>query len=286
MNQVVDLQDPHNWAPTNLQNGDLFINAKQVAGVVMLSKDKNEIYELETGDWIIATDGYRACNKVAGIQCVSPDSLLLPDGRTVGNPYIETDPATGTAHRFWARHITIGKNHLGKPYVSSATIVLDAKIAFADELSKIIQENKDAGRYYMNGTLTDIEKQNGINILFDGEIGVYGNRTTPEVTSAVQNFINNKRYGDKKAWTMAFKTSLQRQPCMPQPKVRVINGFASILVGAYKSDFSEKDIGEILSEYTSTGKVSGADVMDSFDDISRESFNADFDSLTEGGPRF
>jgi hypothetical protein len=287
MNEVAEIQDPHNWVPANTQGGQLFISLEQVAGVVRLSNVDNEIYQLEeTGEWLITTDGYKACNKVAGVQCVSPDSLLLPDGRTVGNPYIEFDQATGTAHKFWAKHISIGKNPTGKPYVSSATIVLDAKIAFADELSKAIEKNKDVGRYYMAGTLSDEETKNGMFMQFDGDMGVYGDRVYPEVTAAVQNFINNKRYGDKKAWTMAFKTSLQRQPCMPPPKIKAVNGFASVFVGAYRTNFDEKEIAEILREYSETGAVAGADVVETSGDISKESDTEDFKLLSEGGMRF
>lgn len=286
MQNVIEIQDPHNWIPANLQNGQLFISQKQVAGVVLLSNLKDEIYEVEPGEWLITTDGYKALNKVAGVQCVSPESLLLPDGRTVGNPYVEFDNNTGTAHRFWARHISIGKNSIGKPYISSATIMLDAKIAFVDELSKAMEKKKDLGRYYMSGTLSDEEVRNGMCMLFDGDMGIWGDRSQPETTAAVQNFINNKRYGDKKAWTMAFKASLQRQPCMPPPKVKAINGFCSVLVGAFRNDFSEKEISEMLHEYSETGKVSGADIDEASADISKVSNSEELNSLIEGGPRF
>ncbi|MCR8633451.1 hypothetical protein [Paenibacillus radicis (ex Xue et al. 2023)] len=287
MSEVVEIQDPHNWIPANTQGGQLFINVEQVAGVVQLNSIDNHIYQIEeTGEWLITTDGYKACNKVAGVQCISPDSLLLPDGKTVSNPYVEFDQATGTAHRFWARHITIGKNSSGMPSIISVTILLDAKIAFAEELSRAIEKNKDAGRYYMAGTLSKDELKSGMYILFDGDMGIYGDRTYPEVVAAVQNFINNKRYGDKKAWTMALKTSLQRQPCMPPPKTRALNGFAKVLVAAYKSDFEEKDIVAMIREYTETGTVSGADVSETIGDISKERDTEDFKLLSDGGMRF
>lgn len=286
MVNVIPITDPSNWVPANVQGGQLFVSIDQVAAVVLLSNIDNEIYQLETGEWLITTEGYKACNKVAGVQCISPESILLPDGRTVGNPYIEFDQETGTAHKFWARHIAIGKNALGKPYVSSATIVLDAKIAFADELSKAIEKNKDVGRYYMAGTLTDEELRNGICMQFDGEIGIYGDRVYPEVTAAVQNFINNKRYGDKKAWTMAYKASLQRQPCMPPPKVKALNGFASVLIGTYRNEYGEKEIADILREYSETGKVAGGDVDETSVDISKEAPTEDYTLLSEGGIRF
>lgn len=286
MINVSPIIDPSNWIPANLPNGQMFVSIEQVAAVVQLTAMNQEIYQLETGEWLITTDGYKACNKIAGVHCISPDSILLSDGRTVGNPYIEFDPATGTAHKFWAKHIAIGKNALGKPYVSSAMIVLDAKIAFADELSKAMEKNKDLGRYYMAGTLTDEELRNGICIQFDGDIGIYGDRTYPEVTAAVQNFINNKRYGDKKAWTMAYKASLQRQPCMPQPKVKALNGLANVLIGTYRNEYGDKEISEILHEYSETGKVAGGDVDETTVDISKEEPSEDFTLLSEGGIRF
>lgn len=283
---VIPISDPSNWIPANTQGGQLFVSIEQVAAVVQLSSLDQEIYQLETGEWLITTDGYKSCNRVAGVHCVSPETITLPDGRTVGNPYIEFDQTTGTAHKFWARHIAIGKNALGKPYVSSATIVLDAKIAFADELSKAIEKNKDVGRYYMAGTLTDEELRNGICMQFDGDIGIYGDRVYPEVTAVVQSFINNKRYGDKKAWTMAYKASLQRQPCMPPPKVKALNGFANVLIGTYKNEYGEKEIAEIMREYSETGKVAGGDVDETSVDISKEEATEDYKLLTEGGIRF
>lgn len=286
MVNVNPIIDPNDWIPANKQNGQLFVSIDQVAAVVRLSSSEQEIYQLDTGEWLITAEGYKACNKVAGIQCISPDSILLPDGRTVGNPYIDFDPNTGTAHKFWARHIAIGKNALGKPYVSSATIVLDAKIAFADELSKAIEHNKDAGRYFMSNTLTSNELSNGIFIQFDGDMGVYGNLIYPEVTAAVRNFINNKRYGDKTAWTMAYKASLQRQPCMPSIKTKALNGQADVLVATYRNEYGEKEIQSILREYLDTGKVAGGEVDESSLDISKETAGAEFTLLSEGGTRF
>lgn len=286
MVNVSPIIDPLNWIPANMQGGQLFVSIDQVAAVVRLSSLEQEIYQLETGEWLITNEGYKTCNKVAGVHCISPESILLPDGRTVGNPYIEFDPTTGTAHKFWARHVAIGKNALGKPYVSSATIVLDAKIAFADELSNAIEKNKDAGRYYMSGTLSSEELSGGICMQFDGDIGIYGNLVYPEVTSVVQNFINNKRYGDKKAWTMAYKASLQRQPCMPTIKIKALNGFADVLVATYRNEYGENEIAEILREYSETGKVTGGQVDDTTVDMSKETAKEDYTLLSEGSYKF
>jgi hypothetical protein len=286
MSEVVEIQDPHNWAPANLQNGDIFINKKAVSGVVLLSAAKQEIYETDTGEWLMTFEGYKACNKVAGIQCIAPESLLLPDGRVVSNPYVEFDQGTNTAHKFIARFVAIGKNSLGKPYISSATIIFDAKLAFVEELSKAMEKNKDLGRYYMDGTLTDEDKRDGMYRLFDGDMGIWVNRSLPEATAIIQKFISNKNHGDKRVVTMAHKAALQRQPCMPPVKVNVIGGFSRVLVGTPITDFSENEINAMLQEYTETGKVSGAEVVESSEDISKANDMENFSLLSEGGIRF
>lgn len=287
MTQQPVIQDPHNWAPANLRNGDIFINKKLVSGVVLLSSAKNEIYESDSGEWLMTFEGYKACNKVAGIQVMAPESLLLPDGRTVSNPYVDIDATTNTSHKFMARCVAIGKNSLGKPYISSATIIFDAKLAFVEELSKAMEKNKDLGRYYMEGTLTDEEKSKGMYRLFDGDMGIWVDRSLPEVTTFIQKFISNKNNGDKRVVTMAQKAALQRQPCMPPVKVNAIGGFASVLVGTHITDFTELEIKAMLQEYTETGKVSGADVIESSEDISKADDLENFSFLNyEGGTRF
>lgn len=288
MTQLKEIQDPHNWAPANMQNGDIFINKKLVSGVVLLSGAKNEIYESDTGEWLMTFEGFKACNKVAGIQVIAPESLLLPDGRTVSNPFVDIDATTNTSHKFMARCVAIGKNSLGKPYISSATIIFDAKLAFVEELSKAMEKNVDLGRYYMEGTLTDEEKANGMYRLFDGDMGIYADHRNPEVTAIIQKFISNKNNGDKRVVTMAHKAALQRQPCMPPVKVNAIGGFATVLVGTHIADFTELEIKAMLHEYTDTGTVSGAEVIESSEDISKEVDDLeDFNFMNyEGGPRF
>ncbi|MEX2462035.1 MAG: hypothetical protein WD469_12215 [Paenibacillaceae bacterium] len=288
MTQPNNILDLHNWAPANLQNGDIFINKKLVSGVVLLSVAKNEIYETEqgSGEWLMTFEGYKACNKVAGIQVISPESLLLPDGRVVSNPYVDIDATTNTSHKFMARCVAIGKNSLGKPYISSATIIFDAKLAFVEELSKSMEKNKDLGRYYMDGMLSDKEKSTGMYRLFDGDMGIWVDRSLPEVTAIIQKFISNKNNGDKRVVTMAQKAALQRQPCMPPVRVNAINGFASVLVGTHIADFSESEIAAMLQEYSETGKVSGADVVESSEDISKVDDQEGFSLLSEGGIRF
>jgi hypothetical protein len=290
MIQHTEIQDPNSWAPANLQNGDIFINKKAVSGVVLLNADKQEIYETElgSGEWLLTFEGYKALNKVAGIQCIAPESLLLPDGRVVSNPYVEFDQGTNTAHKFIARCVAIGKNSLGKPYISSATIIFDAKLAFVEELSKAMEKNKDLGKYYMEGTLTDEDKRDGMYRLFDGDMGIWVNRSLPEATAIIQKFISNKNNGDKRVVTMAHKAALQRQPCMPPVKVKAIAGFASVLVGTHITDFSEIEINAMLQEYTETGKVSGAEVVETSEDISKVNVDdmENFSLLSEGGIRF
>jgi hypothetical protein len=290
MHNVVVIQDPHNWAPANLQNGDVFINKKVVSGVVLLSAAKQEIYETElgSGEWLLTFEGYKALNKVANIQCVAPESLLLPDGRLVSNPYMEIDPITNTAQKFISRHVAIGKNSIGKTYISSATIIFDAKLAFVEEISKAMEKNKDLGKYYMEGTLSDEDKQTGMYRLFDGDMGIWMDRNLPEATAIIQRFISNKNHGDRRVVTMSHKAALQRQPCMPSVKVKAIAGFASVLVGAHITDFSESEISAMLQEYTETGKVSGAEVVETSEDISKVNVDdmENFSLLSEGGIRF
>jgi hypothetical protein len=285
MIQLTEIQDPHNWAPSNLQNGDLFTSKKQVAGVVRLNSIDGHIYETEDREWFITADGYRECNKTANIQVIFPDTVMLSDGKIVGNPYIERDLKTNTPLLFIAKAISIGKNALGNPYISSSTIIFDALIAFVDDLSRAIAKSKDIGKFFMDGTLTDEEKRIGMYKFFDGDMGIYYLNDHPETLPIIQNFINNKRHGDKRVKTMAEKACLQRQPCMPPPKVRAINGYASVLVGNFRSDYSVNELNEIVREYTETGKVAGAEVVESSEDISKE-VNSDPSSLNEGGPRF
>lgn len=287
MSEIVEIQDPHGWMPANLAGGQLFAKADQVAGTIRLSSSEGQLMQLENGDWAISAEGYRACNVVAGIPCISPDTMKLPDGREVSNPFVEFDPATGTADKFWSHKITIGKSPLGTLVISAATVLFDIRVRFVKELIQRIEDNKDAGKLCMAGALTDEERRAGIFMPFQGELGVYGKHDNPDVIKVIQNLITNKEYGDRVVQTLAWKASIRQQPCMPSMKVKALNGLASILVVGYKLDLKEKQLNDLAKEFKETGKVAGAEIHELVGNASedRDSLQ-EFSLLSEGGPRF
>ncbi|MGO4496481.1 hypothetical protein AB4114_11345 [Paenibacillus sp. 2RAB27] len=288
MSEIVTIQDPQEWIPANVSDGQLYVKVNQAVGVVKLSNLDGHLMQLDNGDWGISAEGYRACNVVAGIPTITPDTMKLPDGREVCNPYIELDPATGTADKFWSHKITVGKSALGGLVVSSATVLLDIRVRFARELMQKIESNRDAGKLCMSESLSDEEKRSGIFIPFQGSIGVYGRHDCTDTIRVIQNLISNKEHGDKIVQTLAWKSSIKQQPSMPPSKIRVVNGSASVLVVGYKLDMSLNELEAISKEYKETGLVEGAEVLETVSTTSEDSHeNAEFSLLsTEGGTRF
>lgn len=288
MSEIVEIQDPHNWVPANVPDGELYMKLNQAAGVVRLSNLEGHLMQLDNGEWGISAEGYRACNVVAGIPCITPETMKLPDGRTVCNPYVEFDPQTGTADKFWSHKMTIGTSPLGNIVVSAATVLFDVRIRFVKELIRKIDNDKDAGKLCMAGTLSEEESRSGIFMPFQGDLGVYGRHDNRGVIEVIQNLITNKEHGDKIVQTLAWKASIKQQPCMPPSKIKVVNGFTNVLVVGFKQDFTEQQLSEMAQEYKETGTVSGAKVIESVGNASEDNdFSGDYSLLsTEGGTRF
>lgn len=285
--QEVPLNFPEQWKAVNSSNGNLFLSAKNTSGVVRLSKDEGHLMQLDDGEWGISAEGYRACNLVAGISTITPDTMRLSDGREACNPYIEFDPITGTADKFWSQKITIGKSPSGNTIVSSATVLFDIRVRFVKELLQKIEENRDAGKLCMEGTLSEDELRSGIFMPFQGNLGVYGRHENIEVIRVIQNLINNKEHGDKIVQTLAWKASIKQQPSMPPAKLRAFNGIADVLVIGYRTDHDDSQLKDIVTEYRETGSVVGAEVIEATVNASEDTTDADESFLSnKGGPRF
>ncbi|MCL6457364.1 MAG: hypothetical protein K6T85_05095 [Gorillibacterium sp.] len=277
---------PEDWIPANLQNGNLFISADCTTAMIGLSKESGHLMQHDNNEWGMSAEGYRACNVVAGIACITPNTLRLPDGREACNPYVEFDPESGTAERFWSHKITVCKGPSGNLIVSAATVLFDVRLRFVKELLAVIESNRDAGKLCMAASMSEEEKLAGLFIPFQGNLGVYGRHDNIEVIRAIQNLVTNKEHGDKIVQTLAWKASIKQQPCMPG-KLKVINGYTNVLIVGYRSDLIEDELNLIAEEYSKTGKVSGAEVKESVTNASEEQDNEVFSYTSyTGGPRF
>ena len=285
--QEISIEYPEQWKPVNSRAGNLFTSADNMVGIVRLTNSDGHLIQFDDGEWGISAEGYRACNLVAGISTITPDTIHLADGREVSNPYIEFDPETGTADKFWSQKITVGMSPSGKPIVSSATVLFDIRVRFVKELMQKIEENRDAGKLCMEGTLTDEELRSGIFMAFQGKLGVYGRHDNIDVIRVIQNLINNKEHGDKIVQTLSWKASIKQQPSMPLAKLKAYNGVADVLVIGYKDTFDETKLNEIAAEFQQTGSVAGAEVIEETINASEESIETEDSFLsTKGGPRF
>jgi hypothetical protein len=283
--QKVEVQDPHGWIPANVANGQLFYRADQVAGIVRLSKEEGHIFLAEDGtDWIISAEGYRAINLVAGIRSIETKTMKLPDGREVGNPYIEYDEKTNTPQRIWAYHVTVSKGVDGKPFISAATVMHDIRLLFVMELNQAITVNKDAGRLCTFEQLTEDERSSGYFEPFHGSMGIYAKTESLDIIPIVSNFIKRKNYGEREASTLAWKSSLKKHPCMPPAKLKAQNGIATVVVSNYLLDMSEIDFDTASRDLRETGTIEGANVVSTLLDTQHEE---EISFLShEGGPRF
>jgi len=284
--QMVELLDPSEWIPANVQHGQLFARADQVVGTVRLTHTEGHLFQAEDGEWIIGAEGYRAINLVAGIRSIEQKTMILPDGREVGNPYIEYEEKTNSPQRIWAYHVTVSKGADGRPYVSAATVMHDIRLLFVMELNHAINSNRDAGRICTIDQLSDEERRSGYFEAFHGEMGVYAKTDHADIIPIVTNFIRRKNYGEREAMTLAWKSSIKKHPCMPPAKIKVQNGLgiANVLVANYQLDLSEINFDAATRELRETGTIEGANVVNTLVDTQNDE---EVSLLSyEGGPRF
>lgn len=220
---------------------------------LVLKEGHGEICLIE-GKPMITADGYYRLNQVASLAIITPDSISIPDAngegvRRVANPYPFIDPKSGTQKGVWVKKLAIGYSPIGSMVVSSTTLFYDFSLYFIADLQKKVKENREAGRLCFEHQLSETEREKGIFMRIEGELGIWANTQHPDILKAVSTWIQNKQFGERKAQTVAERNALKHHPALSM-KLANVQGAKGMTTGmvsviGWQHDHSRDELEEV-----------------------------------------
>lgn len=240
-----------------LGDGKVFVRrtetglVKAVKAQLRLEERKGQLAEFQ-GKVSITAAGYNELNKIAGISVITPDKLTLPEGNAVVNPFPILDKASGTISKVWVKKLGIGLSPIGNLTITSSTLLYDIPMYFIQDLAKKIQYNAGAGRICLESTLTEEDKRKGIFYRIEGDLGVWADVSHKEVLKALDTFIQNKLFAERKAQTIAERNVLKKHPSLSTIYVDAQGlekaRWAVVNVIGFSHDFSQRDLLDIAEK--------------------------------------
>lgn len=278
---------------SELGDGTVFVKktedgfVKAVNGLVTLSKDKGHIYELN-GKHSITKAGYDHMNKIAGVSIITPNTLQLPSGQVVVNPYPILDKATGSIKKVWVKKTAIGLSPTGNLTMTSRTLLYDIDMYFIQDLAKKIKFNKQAGRYCHKSSLKPADLENGIFMEITQGMGVWANTQNAEVLKAIDTYIQNKLFAERKAQTICERNAMKSHPALSQGTTIDVekDGKTALRVIGWVNDFTESELEELkkraeihqrLQKSADDMDSTGIEIDDQYHDIDEEDLREPID---------
>lgn len=251
---------------------------KAFRGKVKLEEEKGHIAVIQEKATTTFA-GYAEMNKIAGVSIITPDTLTLPTGEVVVNPYPIIDPESGTIEKVWVKKMAVGYSLTGNLTVTFSTLLYDVKMYLLQDLSKKINYNKGMGKYCMEEMLTEAEKKEGMFFKIQGLMGIWVNLENKETTKAIETYIQNKLFAERKATTICERNALKKHPALGNSILSATGpkgkGIAEVNIMGWTHDLSKKDLLEISKkaekneELEVEGKkvnIIGANDIDNIDD--------------------
>ncbi len=224
---------------------------KAVKAQIKLEEKKGHLAEIQ-GKVMITAAGFNEMNKVAGISIVTPDTLTLPDGTKVVNPYPMIDPVSGTISKVWVKKMAIGLSPIGNLVITTSTLLYDIQMYFVQDLVKKIKFSAAAGRLCMESMLTDQDKQKGIFYRIEGDLGVWADFSNKDVLTCIETFVQNKLFAERKAQTIAERNAMKKHPALstvyvvPTGPEKARIGIVNVV--GFSHDFSQQELLDIAQK--------------------------------------
>lgn len=260
-NQMNTENKPAEYA--NLGDGTVFVKRtpngilRSVKGSMLLCEETGELAVIQDKVMVTA-DGYNVLNKIAGLSIITPKSLTLPNGDVVVNPYPIIDPQSKTIEKVWVKKMAVGYSPIGNLVITSSTLLYDITTYFLQDLAKKIQFNKDAGKVCMRSMLTEEEQIKGIFHPIQGELGIWADYTHKEVLKALDTYIQNKLFAERKAQTICERNVMKKHPALAVvkvlPKGERGKHHAKVTVIGFCHDFDREDLLELAQKAENEGE--------------------------------
>jgi hypothetical protein len=237
-----------------LGDGKVFIKrteqgwVKAVKVRMTLEEKKGHLADIQ-GKIMITANGYNELNKIASVSILTPDKLILPTGEVVVNPYPIIDKESCSISKVWVKKMGVGLSPIGNLVITSSTLLYDIQMYFIQDLVKKVQYNKDAGRVCIESMLTDKEQKGGVFYRIEGSLGVWVDFGHKDILKALDTFVQNKLFAERRAQTIAERNVLKKHPALStvyvEPKGPEKARMALVDVIGFTHDFTRRDLLDI-----------------------------------------
>lgn len=238
-----------------------------------LYEEMGQIYKVKK-DYAISHPGYLLLNKVASINLVTPQKVMV-DERERPNPFIERNPKTKLIETVNIRKIGVGFSTVGNVVVVDKTLLYNIYAYFIESVQAKMKKkkwDKDNNCYSdeplypdcaIIGTADERPKMEGRWAFFEtvSPLGLWMNYKNPAIIDCLNEHTQKQRFGDRIAATIVERNILKTHPAIGISKVQPQAGgaegkkIAYVTVYGYRHDFGPIQIDEILAQAEAGSKT-------------------------------
>lgn len=227
-----------------------------------LSEKKGQLYKV-AGKYVISGRGYITLNKVASINLVTPQHVMV-DGHKRPNPYVERDTETRTISTVNIRKIGVGYSPAGNITVIDKTLYYNIYTYFIQsiqaKMNKYKWKTKDGKRVKTDdlehpraaliGTKTAPPETQGneawVWLPTMPPLGLWINYNDSAIKDCLEEHTQRQRFGDRIAQTIVERNILKDHPAIGVAQVEVDTaGRTAVTVYGYRHELTAPAIDTI-----------------------------------------
>lgn len=260
-----------NEETANLGDRSVFIRRAPGGGIaavwqqVRLEEAKGHLYWQGRG-LAISASGYQFCNRIAGLSIITPDSLTLPDGRSVVNPFPVTDPDTNQITQVWCKKIAVGYGPTGNLVVTTSTLLYDCRVYLLEEVYKKFVKNKKIGVLRLHGLVTDEDRKKYLPLRITPEITLLADPENEDVIEGLGTYIQRMKFAERLAQSIAERNALRHHPALSFSQVNAQGEqgrrSAVVQVIGWTHQLSQDELLEIARRANEGRPIDNATVID------------------------
>lgn len=229
---------------------------------IKLAEKAGHLYQIK-GKYAITSTGYIHLNKVASINLVTPQMVMI-DGIAKPNPYVERNPKTKAIETVNVRKMGVGYSPIGNTTVIDKTLFYNIYTYFIQAIQSKMKKNSACA---FIGTRDDKpgEKKKGKWAWYETEdpLGIWVDYTSQPIIDAMEDHTQRQRFGDRIAQKIVERNILKDHPAIGISQPEVVGGVAEILVYGWRHKFRPSDVQEIMSraEHGTLDKQTDAEII-------------------------
>lgn len=244
-----------------------------VKAELALYEELGHIYAVRD-DYAISYPGYLLLNKVASINLVTPQKVML-DEQERPNPFIERNPKTKLIETVNIRKIGVGFSPIGNITVVDKTLLYNIYAYFIESVQAKMKRKKwdstkkkltDEPLYpdcAVTGTKDEKPEKPGRWAFFEtvSPLGLWLNYEDPAIIDCLNEHTQRQRFGDRIAQTIVERNILKSHPAIGISKVQPQRGGdkgkqrAYVTVYGYRHEFTPIAIDEVLAQAEAGSKT-------------------------------